>query len=110
MMKARRSGCGVQRVTPMVPINRLQAFHNRSGKPSRFLSVSVYYHEVFFNRLAQEIDVDAPQVVTVDADPQEYLQLMREVMREDMYFRQVDSKSGREVLEELKDRTTVVGA
>ncbi|WP_035347489.1 cupin domain-containing protein [Edaphobacter aggregans] len=95
--------------TLIVPINRLHAFHNRTDKPSRFLSFSVYYHQVLFDRLAQEVDVDSPQTVTTDADPQEYIQLMQEALKQDMYFPQASSSDGGEVLQELKDRTTVVG-
>jgi len=93
--------------TVIAPINRLHAFHNRTDKPSRFLSVSVYHHEVLFNHLAQEVDVDSPRSVDVNADPQQYLHLMREAMKDDMYFPQVNSQSGSEVLQELQDRSSV---
>ena len=95
--------------TVIVPINRLHAFHNRTDKPSRFLSFSVYYHQVLFDRLAQEVDVDSSQIVTTAADPQEYIQLMQEALKQDMYFPQATSSDGRDVLQELKNRTTVVG-
>ncbi|RZU41642.1 cupin domain-containing protein [Edaphobacter modestus] len=95
--------------TVIVPINRLHAFHNRTEKPSRFLSFSVYYHQVLFDRLAQEVDVDSPQTVTTGADPQEYIHLMQEALKQDMYFPQASLSNGREVLQELKDRTTVIG-
>jgi quercetin dioxygenase-like cupin family protein len=34
--------------TLIAPMNALHAFHNRTEKPSRFISSSVYYHEVLF--------------------------------------------------------------
>ena len=38
--------------TLVAPMNALHAFHNRTDKPSRFISSSVYYHEVFFETYA----------------------------------------------------------
>ena len=35
--------------TLIIPVNALHAFHNRTEKPSRFISSSVYYHEVLFD-------------------------------------------------------------
>ena len=34
--------------TLVAPMNALHGFHNRTDKPSRFISSSVYYHEVLF--------------------------------------------------------------
>ena len=93
--------------TVIVPINRLHAFHNRTDKPSRFLSFAVYYHQVLFERLGQEVDVDSPQTVTTDANPQEYIRLMQEALKQDVYFPQASSSDGQKVLQELKDRPTV---
>ena len=44
--------------TLVAPMNALHAFHNRTDKPSRFISSSVYYHEVFFETYAPTVDVD----------------------------------------------------
>ena len=41
--------------TLVAPMNALHAFHNRTDKPSRFISSSVYYHEVFFETYARRL-------------------------------------------------------
>jgi hypothetical protein len=46
--------------TLVVPINALHAFHNRTDKPTRFISSSVYYHEVFFEQFVLTVDVEDP--------------------------------------------------
>jgi quercetin dioxygenase-like cupin family protein len=37
-------------------INALHAFHNRTDKPSRFISSSVYYHEVALDKYGLSVD------------------------------------------------------
>ena len=42
-------------------MNALHAFHNRTEKPSRFISSSVYYHEVFFEKYTPSLRVGIPR-------------------------------------------------
>jgi hypothetical protein len=41
-------------------MNALHGFHNRTDKPSRFISSFVYYHEVLFETCAPTVDVNDP--------------------------------------------------
>jgi quercetin dioxygenase-like cupin family protein len=43
--------------TLVAPINALHAFHNRTERPSRFISSSVYYHEVALDRYGLSVDI-----------------------------------------------------
>jgi hypothetical protein len=40
--------------------NALHAFHNRTDKPARFLSASVYYHEVALEKYGSPVEVNDP--------------------------------------------------
>ena len=42
--------------TLVAPMNALHAFHNRTDELSRFISSSVYYHEVFFATYAPTVE------------------------------------------------------
>ena len=46
--------------------NALHAFHNRADKPCRFLSASVYYHEVALEKYGIPVDVNDPIIVFND--------------------------------------------
>src|SRR6201987_5820317 len=46
--------------TLLAPMNALHAFHNRTDKPSRVISSSVYYHEVALDKYGLPVDVNAP--------------------------------------------------
>ena len=57
-------------------MNALPAFHNRTDQPSRFISSSVYYHEVFFETYAPTVDVDdplPPKKEPTEAEGEQYL-------------------------------------
>ena len=41
--------------TLVAPMNALHAFHNRTDKPSRFISSSVYYHESFLRHTPRRL-------------------------------------------------------
>src|SRR5271169_411127 len=87
--------------TLVAPMNALHAFHNRTDKPSRFNSSSVYYHEVFFETYAPTVDVDDPvpsKKEPTEAEGDQYLQLLKDAMRVHMYAPQANASSGLEVL------------
>jgi quercetin dioxygenase-like cupin family protein len=93
--------------TLMVPANALHAFHNRTNKPSRFLSVSNYYHEVSLERYGQPVDVDAPAAPEREPTQEEadqYLQLLRDAMDVQMYFPESGAENGLAVFRELTKR------
>jgi hypothetical protein len=93
--------------TLIAPINALHAFHNRTDKPSRFISSSVYYHEVLLDSYAQPVDVNdplPPRNEPTEAEANQYLQIMKNAMRVDVYFPQAYASSGLEVLREIESR------
>src|ERR1700730_4963254 len=93
--------------TLVAPMNALHAFHNRTDKPSRFISSSVYYHEVFFETYAPTVDVDyplPPKKEPTEAEGDQYLQLLKDAMRVHMYAPQANASSGLEVLREIKKK------
>ena len=93
--------------TLIAPMNALHTFHNHTEKPSRFLSTSVYYHEVFFERYAPTVDIDSPlppEKEPTEADGEQYLQLLRDAMKVHMYAPQLEDGNGLEVLREVKKR------
>ena len=62
--------------TLVAPMNALHAFHNRTDQPSRFISSSVYYHEVFFELYAPTVDVNdpvPPKKEPTEAEGEQYL-------------------------------------
>ena len=93
--------------TLVAPMNALHAFHNRTDKPSRFLSASVYYHEVFFETYAPTVNIDdplpAPKEPT-EADGEQYLQLLNDAMKVHMYAPQMNASNGLEVFREIEKR------
>jgi len=93
--------------TLVAPMNALHAFHNRTDKPSRFISSSVYYHEVFFETYAPTVDVNdpvPPKKEPTEAEGEQYLQLLKDAMKVHMYAPQANANSGLEVLRELEKR------
>ena len=74
--------------TVVAPMNALRAFHNRTDKPTRFISSSVYYHEVFFELYAPTVNVNdplPPKKEPTEADGEVYLKLLKNAMRVHMY-------------------------
>ncbi|MBV8212042.1 MAG: cupin domain-containing protein [Verrucomicrobia bacterium] len=95
--------------TLIAPINALHAFHNRTDKPTRFLSSSVYYHQVLFDAYAPTVNIDdplPPEKEHTEEDGDQYLQLLKEAMRFDMYFPQANAGNGLEVLRGIKRRNS----
>jgi quercetin dioxygenase-like cupin family protein len=93
--------------TLIAPMNALHAFHNHTSEPSRFLSTSVYYHEVFFETYAPTVNIDDPlpaEKEPTEADGAQYLQLLKDAMRVHMYAPQMNAASGLEVLRDLEKR------
>ncbi|WGF87733.1 cupin domain-containing protein [Marinivivus vitaminiproducens] len=93
--------------TLVVPMNALHAFHNRSGKPSRFVSSSVYYHEVLFETYAPTVDADdplPPARAPTEEEAARYLRVLNEAMTVHVYFPQADAGSGLEVLRAIEAR------
>jgi quercetin dioxygenase-like cupin family protein len=91
----------------VAPINALHAFHNRTDKPTRFISSSVYYHEVFFQKFTSIVDVDdplPPPREPTEEDGDRYIQLMKNAMTVHMYAPQVNASSGLEVLRDIANR------
>ena len=94
--------------TVIAPANALHAFHNRTDKPTRFLSSSGYYHEVALERYGQPVDIDAP--LPPDEEPteeeaQQYLEVLKDgTVNVQMYFPQARAESGLAVFQELAKR------
>jgi hypothetical protein len=91
----------------IAPINALHAFYNRTDKLTRFISSSVYYHEVLFNAYAPTVNIDdplPPEKEPIEEEGDQYLQLLKEAMRFHMYFPQANGGNGLEVLRDLKKR------
>ena len=99
--------------TLIAPMNALHAFHNRTDQPTRFISSSVYYHEVLFAAYAPTVNIDdplPPEKEPTEAEGDQYLQLLKEAMRFHMYFPQANGGSGLEVLREIAQRSKTVPA
>jgi hypothetical protein len=93
------------------PINALHAFHNRTSQPARFISSSVYYHEVVFNNYAIPVDINAPAPEKREPTKEEadqYLQILKAATKVDMYFPQASAASGLEVLRDIESRNHAV--
>jgi len=93
--------------TLIAPMNALHAFHNRTDKVSRFISSSVYYHEVFFESYAPTVDINDPipaETEPTEADGEQYLMLLKDAMKVHMYAPQVNATSGLDVLRSIKNR------
>jgi quercetin dioxygenase-like cupin family protein len=93
--------------TLVAAVNTLHAFHNRTEKPSRFLSASVYYHEVALDKYGLPVDVNDPmpskaEPSEVEAD--QYLEVLKDAMSVHMYFPQQDAQNGLEVFRDIEKR------
>src|ERR1700745_3224484 len=65
--------------TLVAPMNALHAFHNRTDKPSRFISSSVYYHQVALDRYGVPVNFDDPLPVAGEpsaAEADQYLEVL----------------------------------
>jgi hypothetical protein len=94
-------------------MNALHAFHNRTDKPSRFISSSVYYHEVFFELYAPTVDVNdplPPKKESTEADGEVYLVLLKNAMRVHMYAPQVNASNRLEGFRDLENRNSKTDA
>ena len=93
--------------TLIAPANTLHAFHNRTDKPTRFLSSSGYYHQLTLDTAGQVVDVNTPlppEKEPTEEEAEQYLQKLNYAMSFQMYFPQSNASSGLEVLRELKKR------
>jgi quercetin dioxygenase-like cupin family protein len=93
--------------TLVAPMNALHAFHNRTDKPSRFLSSSGYYHEILLETFGRTVDVNdplPPEKEPTEAEADQYLQVLKDAMRVHAYFPQANATSGLEVFRELGKR------
>ena len=93
--------------TLVAPINALHAFHNRTDKPSRFISSSVYYHQVALDRYGVSVNLDDPFPVAGEpsaAEADQYLEVLKDAIGVDMYFPQADASNGLEVFRDLEMR------
>jgi quercetin dioxygenase-like cupin family protein len=93
--------------TLVAPINALHAFHNRTERPSRSISSSVYYHEVALDRYGLSVDISdalptnrAPS----EAEANQYLEILKDALGVHMYFPQANAGSGMEVFREIEQR------
>jgi quercetin dioxygenase-like cupin family protein len=93
--------------TLIAPANALHAFHNRTDKPTRFLSSSGYYHEVSLERYGRAVDIDAPlspDKEPTEAEAEHYLEVLKDAMSVQMYFPQSKAESGLAIFQELAKR------
>jgi quercetin dioxygenase-like cupin family protein len=95
--------------TLIVAMNALHAFHNRTDRASRFISSSVYYHEVALDKYGLPIDVNAPpppRGEPGEAEAGQYLEVLKDAMSVHMYFPQQNADNGLEVFRDLESRNT----
>ena len=93
--------------TLIASANALHAFHNRTDQPARFLSSSGYYHEITLETYGKTVDVNAPlpaEKEPTEAEAEQYLQVLGDAMRLQMYFPQANAAGGLELLRELEKR------
>ena len=87
--------------------NALHAFHNRTDKPSRFLSASVYYHEVALEKYGIPVDVNTPAPgngTPSEAEASQYLDVLKDAMSVHLYFPQQNARNGLEVFRDIENR------
>jgi hypothetical protein len=90
-------------------VNALHAFHNRTDKPSRFISSSVYYHEVALDKYglpASANDPLPPQGEASEAEADQYLEILKDAMSVHLYFPQQYAGSGLEVFRDIEKRNS----
>lgn len=87
--------------------NALHAFHNRTDKPCRFLSASVYYHEVALEKYGIPVDVNDPipaSEMPTEAQANQYLDVLKDAMSVHLYFPQQNARNGLEVFRDIENR------
>lgn len=95
--------------TLVAAVNALHAFHNRTDKPSRFISSSVYYHEVALDKYGLSVDVNdplPPKGEPSEAEAEQYLEVLKDAMSVHMYFPQQNADSGLEVFRDIEKRNS----
>lgn len=98
--------------TLIAPANALHAFHNRTDDSARFLSSSGYHHEMTLETYGKTVDVNTPlpaEEEPTEAEAEQYLQALKDAMRQQMYFPQANAASGLELLRELRKRNGGAG-
>src|SRR5215467_7408934 len=93
--------------TMIAGANALHAFHNRTDHPSRFLSASVYYHEVALEKYGTSVDVNGPAPsngMPSEAEANQYLDVLKDAMSVHMYFPQQGARNGLEVFHDIENR------
>ena len=93
--------------TLVAAVNALHAFHNRTDKPSRFISSSVYYHEVALDKYGLSVDVNdplPPKGEPSEAEAEQYLEVLKDAMSVHMYFPQQNADSGLDVFRDIEKR------
>ena len=93
--------------TMIAGANALHAFHNRTNNPSRFLSASVFYHEVALEKYGTAVDVNAPAPANggpSEAEANQYLDVLKDAMSVHLYFPQQNARNGLEVLRDIENR------
>jgi quercetin dioxygenase-like cupin family protein len=93
--------------TLVAPGNALHAFHNRTNVPSRFISSSVYYHEVALDKYGLPVDANDPLPAAKEpsaAEADQYLAVLKDAMSVQMYFPQKDSTDGLEIFRDIEAR------
>jgi hypothetical protein len=91
----------------VVPINALHAFHNRTDTPSRFISTSVYYHQLALEKYGVPVNFDDPLPPAgqpAEAEANHYLEVLKDAMGVHMYFPQKDAANGLEVFRDIEAR------
>jgi quercetin dioxygenase-like cupin family protein len=95
--------------TLVAAVNALHAFHNRTDKPSRFISSSVYYHEVALDKYGLSVDVNdplPPKGEPSEAEAEQYLEVLKDAMSVHMYFPQQNADSGLDVFRDIEKRNS----
>jgi quercetin dioxygenase-like cupin family protein len=95
--------------TLVAAVNALHAFHNRTDKPSRFISSSVYYHEVALEKYGSPVDVNdrlPPNGEPAEAEADQYLEVLKDAMSVHMYFPQQYATNGLDVFPDLEKRNS----
>jgi oxalate decarboxylase/phosphoglucose isomerase-like protein (cupin superfamily) len=95
--------------TLIAPINALHAVHNRTDKPSRFISSSVYYHQAALDRYGLAVDVEDPLPAAKEPSQDEanqYLEILKDAMGVHLYFPQANAHNGLEVSRDIEMRNS----
>jgi quercetin dioxygenase-like cupin family protein len=93
--------------TLVAPINALHAFHNRTDRPSRFISSSVYYHQVALDRYGIRVNFDDPLPAAREpsaAEADQYLEILKDAVAVDLHFPQANAANGLEVFRDIEMR------